>query len=183
MFPSQFWAHKNHLVLFDAMRILKQEGIKDIALVCTGFQEDYRVPGHFNFLNEFINEHGLKSHIYMPGLLARCDQIQLMRAAAAVIQPSLFEGWSSLVEDCRTLGKRLYVSDIPIHREQVPPNAQFFNPKDAGQLAGQLARDWRNLSPGPDLKQEQIARQETEKRAVDFGRTFLKIVEETYRSR
>ena len=65
MFPSQFWAHKNHPVLFDAMRILKQKGIKDIALVCTGFQEDYRVPGHFNFLNEFINEHGLKSHIYI----------------------------------------------------------------------------------------------------------------------
>ena len=65
----------------------------------------------------------------------------------------------------------------------MPPNAQFFDPKDAGQLAGLVARDWQNLSPGPDLKQEQIARNETAKRAVDFGRTFLKIVEETYQSR
>ena len=182
IFSSQFWTHKNHYVLFDVIRLLKQKGIEDIALVCTGSREDFRSPDHFKRLQSFMDEHNLKQHIYVLGLLERSDQIQLLRAAAAVVQPSLFEGWSSLVEDCRTLGKRIYVSDIPVHREQEPPQARFFNPHNAEELADLIARDWRGLVPGPNLEQEKQGREETARRAVILGRTFLQIVEKTRQS-
>lgn len=182
MFPSQFWAHKNHPALFDCIRILKQKGFKDIALVCTGLQEDYRKPEHFGQLKQFMGQHNLAGNVFLPGLLERLDQIQLMRAAVAIIQPSFFEGWSSLVEDCRTLGKRLYVSDIPSHREQTPPNAQFFDPNNAAQLAELIALDWGNLYPGPDLSREKEARAEMEKRAAVFARSYLNIVERAHQS-
>ena len=36
MFPSQFWKHKNHRLMFEAIRALRDRGLKDVCLVCTG---------------------------------------------------------------------------------------------------------------------------------------------------
>lgn len=176
MFPSQFWRHKNHRLVFEALRLLKEQGKDDIALVLTGNQQDYRWPQHFNDLQEFIKHHNLSEQIYMLGLLERQQQIQLLRCAVAIIQPSLFEGWSSLVEDCRTLGKKIYLSDIPIHREQNPPDAQFFPPENAEVLAELINKDWPNLQPGPDIPKEQQAYIQQQERAKDYARLLIKII-------
>ncbi len=176
MFPSQFWRHKNHQLVFEALRLLKEQGKDDIALVLTGNQQDYRWPQHFNNLQEFIKHHNLSKQIYMLGLLERQQQVQLLRCAAAIIQPSLFEGWSSLVEDCRTLGKKIYLSDIPIHREQNPPDAQFFPPENAEVLAELINQDWPHLQPGPDIVKEQQAYIQQKERAKDYARLLIKII-------
>ena len=68
-------------------------------------------------------------------MVPRKDYLQLLRGAAAVVQPSLFEGWSSVVEDARAFGKPIALSDIAVHREQTPPGSQFFAPDDPHELA------------------------------------------------
>lgn len=176
IFPSQFWIHKNHRCLFEAMRLLTQGPCTDIALVCTGKEHDYRHPEYARKVLADLKSYGLERNVHCLGLLPRHTQIQLVRAAAAVIQPSWFEGWSALVEDARTLGKHIYVSDIPIHREQAPPNARFFDPKSPADLAVMIAADWNLLSPGPDLAREREALSAQSPRAVDFARQFLNII-------
>jgi glycosyltransferase involved in cell wall biosynthesis len=175
IFPSQFWVHKNHRLVFEALYILRKGGLADVPLVCTGYTNDQRHPGHFATLKEWLEEHDLQSQIHILGLLTRSEQIQLMRRAAAVIQPSLFEGWSALVEDARTLGKRIYLSDIAVHREQDPPDAVFFSPDNAAKLAELIAENWPDLSPGPDAVRETQARSVQDVRALDFARAFLRI--------
>ena len=179
IFPSQFWVHKNHRLVFEALSILRNGGLSDVSLVCTGYTHDERHPDHFSYLKKWLVEHDLRSQVHILGLLPRNTQIQLMRRAAAVIQPSLFEGWSALVEDARTLGQKIYLSDIAIHREQNPPDAVFFSTDDAPKLAELIARDWRDLSPGPDAARESQARCIQEPRALDFARTFLRIAART----
>ena len=176
IFPSQFWIHKNHTCLFEAMRLLADGLCPDIALVCTGREHDYRHPEYARKLLADLKSFGLERNVHCLGLLPRHTQIQLVRAAVAVIQPSWFEGWSALVEDARTLGKRIYVSDIPIHREQTPLNARFFDPKSPAELAEMIAADWKLLSPGPDLALEREALTAQRQRAVDFARLFLNII-------
>ncbi len=178
VFPSQFWVHKNHPCVFEAMRILKNTSCPEITLVCTGRMHDYRHPQYGETLLTDLKNYGLERNVYCLGLLARHTQIQLLRAAAAVIQPSFFEGWSSLVEDARTLGKTIYISDIPIHREQDPPDAQFFNPESPQEIANLIAKDWAQLSPGPDRTKEQEAFVVQKTRAVTFARLFVKITRE-----
>ena len=177
IFPSQFWIHKNHRALFDAIRILRDRGLSDICLVSTGHTNDYRHPKHFTNLQNLLERYRLNSHIRILGLLPRRIQIHLVRRAVAVIQPSLFEGWSALVEDARTLGKRLYVSDIPVHREQQPSDAVFFHPDRPDRLAELVARDWPHLKPGPDPDREREARAQLHNRALSFARRFLQILE------
>ena len=176
MFPSQFWVHKNHETLLKALSIWKREGGHDAAVVFTGFQEDYRTAGHFQKIENLIKELELQQSVHCLGLLPRQDQIQLVRQAAASVQPSYFEGWSSLVEDCRSLGKTIYLSDIPVHREQDPPDAVYFNPDSAEELAACLQRDWEHLGPGPDLAREAQASAQSRKRGIGYARDFLKIL-------
>jgi len=179
IFPSQFWRHKNHRLVFEAMLILRKSGLRKVSLVCTGYTHDPRSPRYFGALKDWLAEHGLRSQVHILGFLPRNTQIQLIRRAAAVIQPSLFEGWSSLVEDARMLGKPSYLSDIAVHREQDPPNAVFFDTDSASNLADLIARDWADLSPGPDAVKENEARSSQEVRALDFARAFLKIAART----
>ena len=179
IFPSQFWIHKNHRVLFEAIRMLRDKGLNDICLVSTGQTNDYRNPEYFASLQKLLDQNGLHAHVRILGLLPRDIQIQLFRRAVAVVQPSLFEGWSALVEDARTLGKPIYVSDIPVHREQRPFKAVFFHPDRPDELTELVARDWPGLKPGPDLAKEDEARSEMRRRALSFARLFLQIVQRT----
>ena len=62
----------------------------------------------------------------------------LMKNSYAVIQPSLFEGWNTTVEDCKALNKFIFLSDLPVHREQANENVCFFNPRNEDDLVTKL---------------------------------------------
>jgi hypothetical protein len=64
-----------------------------------------------------------------------------MRHSLAVIQPSLFEGWSTVVEDARCLGKKIILSDLLVQVEQNPQGSEFFERHSPQQLADLIA-EW-----------------------------------------
>jgi len=97
---NQFWQHKNHLVLFKALKILKDKSIYPI-VVCTGHIYDSRKLDYTDMVLQTIHKFGLARQVYLLGLIPRFEQVQLMRRSLAVVQPSLFEGWSTVVEDAR----------------------------------------------------------------------------------
>ena len=179
MFPSQFWVHKNHLNLFKALAILKQKGFKNIGLVLTGYHHDYRNPRYQAVLQNFIKDNSLNNNIFYLGLIPRQQQVQLLRRAAAIVQPSYFEGWSMLVEESRELGKRIYLSDLPIHREQGHPDCVYFDPDSPEAIADSIARDWKTLSPGPNLKKEREARSTSKKVSMECARDYMNIIRKT----
>jgi glycosyltransferase involved in cell wall biosynthesis len=161
--------------VFDALSLLRERG-RDVVLVCTGREYDYRHPKYAHGLKAEIATRGLQSNVRLLGLLDRPTQIQVMRKSAAVVQASFFEGWSALVEDARALGKPIFLSDIPVHREQVPPRATYFNPDSAEELADAIDSDWLHLAPGPVLESEQRARDEQEPLVLDFARRFVDVI-------
>ncbi len=171
---NQFWKHKNHLVLFEALHLLAAKGIRPV-VVCTGQLQDFRDPDYANLILQSLHKMGIANQVLLLGLVARRSQIEMMRRSLAVVQPSLFEGWSTVVEDSRVLGKRCVLSDIAVHREQDPPGALFFDPANPQALADRLAEAWETLTPGPDTNAETEARERAEKRLAEVGRTFLDI--------
>ncbi len=175
---NQFWKHKDHQAIVQALGLLKQQGIKPL-VVCTGKTSDPRHPEYYDQLLQTIGELGLGEQIRILGLIPRIDQIQLMRRCLAVIQPSRFEGWSTVVEDVRMLGKPILLSDFPVHLEQNPSDARFFQQSNGQQLAELIAQTYAELEPGPDFDKEEFAKQENIKRVQAFGRRFLDIVDQT----
>lgn len=134
---NQFWKHKNHLFLFKAYHKALQKGLK-MQLVCTGNLSDYRNPEYIDKIKCFIIDNNLSKKILLLGLIDSDELHCLMKNAYAVIQPSLFEGWNTTVEDCKLLNKFIFLSDLSVHQEQVNKNVCFFNPHDEEDLCQKL---------------------------------------------
>ena len=132
--PNQFWTHKNHIVVLNALK----NATTDIKVIATGHTEDHRNSEHFSNLLEFIEQNDLQNKFVIRGLVSREEVIELMAGAIAVINPSYFEGWSTTVEEAKALGKKMILSDIPVHREQCHSSAVYFDPDDANALSALL---------------------------------------------
>jgi glycosyltransferase involved in cell wall biosynthesis len=74
------------------------------------------------------------------GLIPRLDQIEIMKNACAVIQPSLFEGGpgGGSVTAALALDVPSICSDIPVNRELEGERVTFFKASDASDLAEKM---------------------------------------------
>ncbi|MBI5918955.1 MAG: glycosyltransferase family 4 protein [Nitrosomonadales bacterium] len=135
--PNQFWVHKNHGVVIEALHRLKSLERKVIC-VFTGTTNDHRHPQYFDDLMQKVRSLGVDEQVKMLGVVPYSDVLSLMHHARTVINPSFFEGWSTTVEEAKAMGKRLILSDIPVHREQVTEGARFFDPNNHDELAAQI---------------------------------------------
>jgi glycosyltransferase involved in cell wall biosynthesis len=174
---NQFWRHKDHATLFEALNLLKQRGVT-IPVVCTGKRVDRRDPSYFSRLVEKLDQDGLANDVQFLDVVPRAAQIHLLRIAAAVVQPSLFEGWSTVIEDAKALGRPIIASDFAVHREQLAdyPTAWLFPMANPAALAQCLLDIWESLSPGPDLAQEAAAARQNWSRRQSLARQFMAIV-------
>jgi len=171
--PNQFWRHKNHAVVIDALAQLPA----DVIVVATGDTHDYRHPDHYAQLVARAARAGVTERFRVLGKVPFDHVVGLMRAAVAVINPSLFEGWSTTVEEARTMGKRLVLSAIDVHREQAPPRARYFAPHDASALAGELAAVWAEPGDG-DPAAEVAAARDLPARTAAFAAAYAAIANE-----
>jgi glycosyltransferase involved in cell wall biosynthesis len=132
--PNQFWAHKNHIVVLKAVKALKAKRI-NVQVAFSGKEKDYRNLNNFGQLKEFLETNNLQNCIKFLGFIDRIDQLCLMKNAIAIVQPSLFEGWSTVVEDAKALNKFIILSNLDVHHEQINRNVEFFDPRNEFQLA------------------------------------------------
>src|SRR5256712_417327 len=175
--PNQFWKHKNHEIVFRAVKGLKDRGIR-ISVVCTGNPVDYRHLTHFADLFEKLSRWNIREEVLYLGFVPHDHVLMLMRQSLCVMNPSLFEGWGITVDEARSLGKRVLLSDIPAHREQSPAKAAFFDPHNCDDLLEKLGQIWRDVRPGPDVELEAEARRELPGRLSAYAEAFTAVARE-----
>lgn len=139
---NQFWAHKSHDTAFKAMHKLVQKGLRDVAIVCTGFMGDYRGNEHIEYLIKLIDDLDIKDNIKLLGFIPKKDQIELMKHSLGVIQPSQYEGdCSGQVIDAISLGQRSIVSDIDVCKEvSYIDLITYFKLDDVNDLADKMIK-------------------------------------------
>lgn len=135
--PNQFWQHKNQIAIIEAVKILRDKGVV-VKVVFTGKEFDYRNPDYTINLKQKMVDYQLENQIIFLGFIDRIDQLLLMKNALAIIQPSLFEGWSTVVEDTKALNQTAIVSNIAVHREQLKHRGYYFDPHDYNALAEKM---------------------------------------------
>lgn len=162
---NQFWQHKNHLFLFKAFKRALENGL-DVQLVCTGKLADFRAPEYIKEVRDYLLSNHLEKDILILGMIDKMELFCLMKNSYAVVQPSLFEGWNTTVEDCKAMNKFIFLSDLNVHREQISQNVCFFNPHDEDDLVRKLL----TTTPTKDyFDYDDCIRK--------FGEDFLKVVE------
>jgi len=173
--PNQFWSHKNHGLVVDALRILKERGVM-ARVVASGNTVDHRQPGYFQVLMRRVREAGIEDRFLSVGTVPYLDLVALMAGAVAVINPSRFEGWSTTVEEAKSLGKTVLLSDLRVHREQAPPRGHYFAPDDADGLAKAMEKTLHEYDPLVDQKLMQEAQENLPSRRQAFARAYEAIV-------
>lgn len=148
--PNQFWKHKNHRILLEAVRILKQRGFS-VRILLTGREEDSRDLAYFPGLKKSVHEEGLSDSIAFLGFIPKKDLYTLMKYSRAMIQPSLFEGWSTTIEDAISLNVPVICSDLEVNKEQMGNRALYFDPRDPHKLAELLSYKGNFKKPDFDL--------------------------------
>lgn len=178
LLSNQLSHHKNHWVLLEAIRVLKHRGIRTV-VVLTGTPFGFRRDDFAREVQAFISDNGLAENIRMLGELPRQEYVALVRRSIALLQPSLFEGWSTPVEDAKALGKPVFVNRIPVFEEQLGIEYPFIVARnDPEAWADAMAAALRELSPGPQHDDEFRALSSLAGTKRSVGQTFLQILDE-----
>jgi glycosyltransferase involved in cell wall biosynthesis len=146
--PNQFWRHKNHQVVVDALSILSAKGIEPVIAV-SGSKSDPREPDYFDKIMAQINERRLSRSFRYLGMIPLSHVYALLRASTALINPSRFEGWSTTVEEAKAFGVPMILSDLEVHREQTAGAAKYFGTDSPKVLADHLTRQHQDTRPVP----------------------------------
>jgi len=135
--PNQFWRHKNHLLVLEALRILRERG-SNVIVAASGAQHDPRDAAYFQAFKRALEGSGLEGSLRLLGLISYEHLRALMCCCQALLNPSLFEGWSTTVEEARALSVPMLLSDLDVHREQMGAKARYFQRDSAQALADVL---------------------------------------------
>lgn len=177
---NQLWAHKDHRTLFEAISCLHSEGQAPL-LFCTGSASDYRNSEYYQGLMGYLDSLELGNRVKILGLIPRADQLRLIRGARCMLQPSLFEGWSTVLGDARSMGCPMVHSDLKVHIEQAVPNSLAFKAKSAEDLASHL-KTGLSVFPASGAKRETEGCRHVQDKVRQFGQNLRAILNDAVTS-
>lgn len=132
--PNQMWEHKNHKVVFEALRIALKVN-PNLKIVFCGKEHDPRNPVFVKELKNGAKDLCVSGRIFFLGFLPREEQMCLIKESIALLQPSKFEGWSSTIEDGISLNKMIIANNLSVNKEQLNLSGAFFSTeKELSQL-------------------------------------------------
>jgi glycosyltransferase involved in cell wall biosynthesis len=172
--PNQFWRHKNHQVVINALALLKRRGL-DVVVAASGSKDDPREPNYFGDVMKDVMNHGLEENFRYLGMIPLAHVYALLRGSTALINPSRIEGWSTSVEEAKSFGVPMILSDIDVHREQTGGVARYFNADNAEALANHLSD---SLQDGKQVVARDLL-PDLDDRARAFATDFANMIRQT----
>jgi glycosyltransferase involved in cell wall biosynthesis len=126
-YPAQFWAHKNHIRILEALLLLKADGWRP-SVVFTG-----KDSGNRSFLEKFVTQHSLQEQVIILNYVPTEDMRGLYEGSVAVVMPTYFGPTNLPPLEAWSLGKPLiYSSHL---NEQAGDAALLIDPDNASELA------------------------------------------------
>jgi glycosyltransferase involved in cell wall biosynthesis len=118
LYPANRWPHKNHERLFAALELLRKER-PDLRLVLTGSGHRSAAPAGVEIADRVSQD----------------ELVSLYRRAAALVFPSLYEGFGQPVVEALACACPVACSDLPPLREVASDAAVYFDPAEPESIA------------------------------------------------
>jgi glycosyltransferase involved in cell wall biosynthesis len=169
-YPAQFWAHKNHLRLVEAVRRLRAE-LPDLRLVLAGSKKN-----GYAAVERKVKSDRLDQVVHFLGFVPERDLAMLYRRAVALVLPTFFGPTNippleAFVAGCPVAASRIY--GMP---EQLGDAALYFDPLSVDEIAGVLRRLWTDDALRSQLRARGRARSAAWG-APQFNQRFATIIE------
>jgi glycosyltransferase involved in cell wall biosynthesis len=134
-YPANFWPHKNHRNLIEAIAMLKNSG-KPVDLVLTGSANCAR-----STYEEMINltkKYHLTKNVHFLGYVSDTDLSVIYSYAKALVMPTYFGPTNIPIVESWKMGIPVITSDIRGCKEQAKNAALFVNPDSPRDIAEKI---------------------------------------------
>jgi glycosyltransferase involved in cell wall biosynthesis len=134
LYPAQFWPHKNHKVLLDAIAHISLNSRNVPKLVLTGSDK-----GNLDYIQKKIEDLQIEEHVINLGFVDRTDLLYLYSQATALVFPSMFGPDNIPPLEAMGIGCPVIVADDPGMREQLGTAAIHLSPTDPVSWANTIS--------------------------------------------
>jgi glycosyltransferase involved in cell wall biosynthesis len=131
LYPAQFWAHKNHATLFEALALLEP----GYELVLVGSDK-----GQLEHHRRLAAETGVGDRVHFLGFVPTEELVALYRHAHALTYVSLFGPENLPPLEAMALGCPVVAADVPGAKEQLGDAALRVPPLDPAAIADAVRR-------------------------------------------
>lgn len=149
LYPAQFWPHKNHVNLVEALAIYIKSGGPKLTLVFVGSDK-----GNKGFVTQVAKNLGVEKYIKFLGFVTRDHLIYLYRNAVALTYASYCGPENLPPLEAFAIGCPVLASNIPGAQEQFGDAAILFAPEKPEEIASKITM----LIEDDDLRSILIAR-------------------------
>lgn len=137
--PANFWKHKNHDRLLQAVKLLRDQHQLCVPVVFTGFEQANGYP-----LPEKIKDYGLETQSEILGYVSQAEIAYLYQRARMLVFPSLFEGFGIPLVEAMAAGCPIAASNTTSIPEVVLDAAELFDPLSPTSIAEAIRKVWQN---------------------------------------
>ena len=131
-YPAQFWSHKNHIYILDAIKLLLIDNI-NLKAVFSGSNQ-----GNLNYVLEYAKNIGVRNHIEYLGYVPGEDIYSLYKQALALVMPTYFGPTNIPPLEAFAIGVPVIYSDLPDLTEQVDGAVLYCDLNNPESLANHI---------------------------------------------
>jgi glycosyltransferase involved in cell wall biosynthesis len=138
-YPAQFWAHKNHRYIIDAIDILENQYNKNCNVLFCGSDK-----GNLSYVLDLIFKKQFKSKFCNLGFVEGSEMPYLYKQALALVMPTYFGPTNMPPLEAFILGCPVIYSDLPEFRRQVEDAGLLVdlnNPESLASVINDLLTD------------------------------------------
>jgi len=137
LYPAQFWEHKNHIIILEAIKKLKFKK-NNITFIFCG-----RDKGNLEYINKKIAEYEIQKNVKIIGYVSDHELLVLYKLCKALVMPSFFGPTNIPPVEAWSLDVPVLYSSL--NRNHGKNAAIYFNPNSSNQLAKAILKvDLRN---------------------------------------
>ena len=152
-YPAQFWPHKNHVRLIEALAQMRQQAPDAALVLCGSHSGDVR-QSVWAQCKHLIEQHDLADAVRALGWVPDEDMAALYAGATALTMPTFFGPTNIPVLEAWSLNCPVLTSDIRGIREQCGDAAILADPRSVEEISGAMLRLWND----GDLRAQLIRR-------------------------
>ena len=128
-YPANFWAHKNHMYILKAIKILRVEKNIDIDVIFTGSDQ-----GNLEYILNKAEEFKINDLIHYIGFVPNEEMPNLYKQSLSLVMPTYLGPSNIPPLEAFAYETPVCYSDMPFFREQVGDSVFFMDLRDSSSL-------------------------------------------------
>jgi glycosyltransferase involved in cell wall biosynthesis len=145
-YPAQFWPHKNHKLILQAIKLIADQTGEIIPIVFCGAYWSYIMATNFKEVMAMAAQFGIADHVRYLGSVPDEDMAALYTLSTGLVMPTFFGPTNIPPLESWHFGRPVITSDIEGLREQNGDASLLVDPRSPQALAEAMKALWRDQS-------------------------------------